>query len=156
MDSSRHADQMEKMLRMLEDLQNIKISGDQNLSETESETLALNEKVETLERSIKTLYHILLDSGRQCECSTITSPKNAISRHPSPAAMVTDDINDDMDKLRQQFLSVSSRSLLAYYGPILHNSLHFVVVLFSHSFLQQSVEYVGNMEYTGEDEPKER
>ncbi|XP_069562618.1 coiled-coil domain-containing protein 158-like [Brachyistius frenatus] len=44
-DSRKHVDQMEKMLCMLEELQDIKRSGDQKLQETEDEALALNRKV---------------------------------------------------------------------------------------------------------------
>ncbi|XP_029367197.1 coiled-coil domain-containing protein 158-like isoform X2 [Echeneis naucrates] len=44
-DSKKHADQMEKMLHMLEELQNIKRTADQKLQETEDEALVLNGKL---------------------------------------------------------------------------------------------------------------
>lgn len=112
-DSRKHVDQMEKMLCMLEELQNIKRSGDQKLQETEDETLALNRKVETLEQNIKELYHTLLSHKKQCGHKSITSPKVAtIQRRLSLADNVTEDLYEETDELQERLVLVSNRSQL--------------------------------------------
>lgn len=89
----KHVDQMEKMLCLLEELQNIKRSGDQKLQETENETLKLHIKVETLERHIKEFYHMLLSQKKQSGHISLTGPKDAIPTQLSLAAKVTNDLN---------------------------------------------------------------
>ncbi|XP_040899244.1 coiled-coil domain-containing protein 158-like isoform X2 [Toxotes jaculatrix] len=99
-DSRKHVDQMEKMLCMLEELQNIKRAADQKLQETEDETLALNRKVETLEQIMKETYSSLLSHEKQCGNSSITSPIIASSSiQLSPAAKLNEDFNNETDKL---------------------------------------------------------
>ncbi|KAA8592576.1 hypothetical protein FQN60_018031 [Etheostoma spectabile] len=85
-DSRIHVGQMEKMLFMLEALQNIQRAEDQKLQETEKETLALNWKVETLEQNVEEMYS-LISHESQCGHNVITSPDVATSsRQLSPAA----------------------------------------------------------------------
>ncbi|KAF1389470.1 hypothetical protein PFLUV_G00073750 [Perca fluviatilis] len=97
-DSRIHVGQMEKMLCMLEALQNIQRAEDQKLQETEEETLELNRKVETLEQNVKEMYSLI---------SPETTPDVATSSRPlSPAAKVTEDFNDETDELQERlFLS---------------------------------------------------
>ncbi|XP_061672269.1 coiled-coil domain-containing protein 158-like isoform X3 [Syngnathoides biaculeatus] len=59
-DLRRHVDQTEKMLRLLEELQVIKRSGDVNLQEAQHETFALSKKLEALEGTVKDLSQTLL------------------------------------------------------------------------------------------------
>ncbi|XP_078107394.1 uncharacterized protein LOC144518527 isoform X3 [Sander vitreus] len=105
-DSRIHVGQMEKMLCMLEALQNIQRAEDQKLQETEEETLALNRKVETLEQNVKEMYS-LISHETQCGHNAITSPDVATSsRQLSSAAKVTEDFNDETDELQERpFLS---------------------------------------------------
>ncbi|KAM7415781.1 hypothetical protein PAMA_018038 [Pampus argenteus] len=106
-DSRTHCDQMEKMLCMLEEIQNIKRSGDQKLQETEDETLALNRRVETLEGNIKELYRTLLSHEKPYGHKSITSPKvAAIQRHWSPAANVSEDLHEETDELQERLVLV--------------------------------------------------
>ncbi|CAI5649565.1 unnamed protein product [Oreochromis niloticus] len=72
-DSRKHVDQMEKMLCLLEELQKLKRSRDKKLQEMENEAVALNRKVETLEQTIKEVYHTL--DGKQSEHS-VTGTKH--------------------------------------------------------------------------------
>ncbi|XP_051278776.1 coiled-coil domain-containing protein 158-like isoform X1 [Dicentrarchus labrax] len=106
-DSRKHVGQMEKMLCMLEELQNIKRAGDQKLQETEDEALALNRKVETLERNVKEIYSSLISNEKQCRDNAITSPNGATgSRQLSPAAKLTEDLNEETEKIQERlFLS---------------------------------------------------
>lgn len=64
---------MEKMLCLLEELQKLKRSRDKKLQEMENEAVALNRKVETLEQTIKEVYHTL--DGKQSEHS-VTGTKH--------------------------------------------------------------------------------
>lgn len=109
-DSRKHIDQMEKMLCMLEELQNIKRAADQKLQETEDETLALNRKVETLERVIKELYSSLLSHEKQCGEDAITSSENATGS--SRAAKPSDDFKNKGEKLQETVDMVSTRCWL--------------------------------------------
>ncbi|KAI3372621.1 hypothetical protein L3Q82_023094, partial [Scortum barcoo] len=125
-DSRKHVSQMEKMLCMLEELQNIKRAGDQKLQETEDETLALNRKVELLERNVKEMYSSLLSHEKQCGHNTISSPHVTTSpRQLSPAAKLTEHFNNKTDKLQEK--------------PFL-----------------QSGEHLGSEERRGVNKPKER
>ncbi|XP_027131000.1 coiled-coil domain-containing protein 158 isoform X2 [Larimichthys crocea] len=103
-DSTKHVGQMETMLCMLEEVQNIKRAGDQKLQETEDEMLALNRRVETLERNIKDMYSSMC---LQCE-DAITRPNMASSLRPlSSAAKLTEELNNETDKLQERlFMSV--------------------------------------------------
>ncbi|XP_060927678.1 coiled-coil domain-containing protein 158-like [Limanda limanda] len=94
-DSRNHVDQMEKMLCMLEELQNIKRATDQKLQDTEDEAVALSRKVETLEQIMKETYSTLLSHESRCDNNHVTN-LNALtrSRPPSPAAKLTEDTND--------------------------------------------------------------
>ncbi|XP_035864953.1 coiled-coil domain-containing protein 158-like isoform X8 [Sander lucioperca] len=105
-DSRVHVGQMEKMLCMLEALQNIQRAEDQKLQETEEETLALNRKIETLEQNVKEMYS-LKSHETQCGHNAITSPDVATSsRQLSPAAKKTEDFNDETDEVQERlFLS---------------------------------------------------
>ncbi|XP_045889785.1 coiled-coil domain-containing protein 158-like isoform X4 [Micropterus dolomieu] len=107
-DSQKHVIQMEKMLCMLEELQNIKRAGDQKLQETEDEALALNWKVETLERNMKEMYSSLLSHEKQCGHNSITSPNVAASsRQLFPSAELTENFIDETEKLQgRPFLSL--------------------------------------------------
>lgn len=98
---------MEKMLCMLEELQNIKRAGDQRLQKTEDEALALNRKVETLERNIKEIYSSLLSNEKQRGHNDITSPNVATS-----SRQLTEDLNDGTDELQDRLLLASTRSQL--------------------------------------------
>lgn len=53
MDSAEHVGQMEKMLSMLEELQNTERAKDQKMAETENEASSLNKRVEKLEQNMK-------------------------------------------------------------------------------------------------------
>lgn len=99
---------MEKMLCMLKDLQNIKRAADQKLQETEDEALALNRKVETLEQVIKEMYSSLLFHEKQCGNDDITSPN--ITTVSSQTAKLTDDFKNEIDKLQENIVLVSTRS----------------------------------------------
>ncbi|XP_062237530.1 coiled-coil domain-containing protein 158-like isoform X3 [Platichthys flesus] len=94
-DSRNHVDQMEKMLCMLEELQNIKRATDQKLQDTEDEAVALSRKVETLEQIMKETYSTLLCHESRCDKDHGTN-LNAPTRSgpPSPAAKLTEDTND--------------------------------------------------------------
>nr|XP_020444041.1 coiled-coil domain-containing protein 158 isoform X2 [Monopterus albus] len=99
-DSRKHADQMEKMLCMLEELQNIKRVADQKLQDTEAETLALNRKVETLEHIIKETYSSLLSHETPCGNHTVTSQNFTTgSVQLFPTAELTEEFNDRTDKM---------------------------------------------------------
>lgn len=95
---------MEQMLCLLEELQDIKRSADKRMQETEDEALALNGKVETLEKTIKELYHTLYE--KQCGHNPVT--KSAISpTQLSLAPTVNDDLNSDTGQLQERCSSVS-------------------------------------------------
>ncbi|XP_029294927.1 LOW QUALITY PROTEIN: coiled-coil domain-containing protein 158-like [Cottoperca gobio] len=103
-DSRTHVDQMEKMLFMLEELQNIKRAEDQKLQETAGEMLARNRKVETLERDVKEMYSLFYHET-QCGDNSMTSPDVASSSGQlSPAAKFTEDFNDETDELQERLL----------------------------------------------------
>lgn len=103
---------MEKMLCMLEELQNIERAGDQKLLETEDEALALNRRVEKLEQNVKEMFFSLLSREKQCG-ETITSPNVATgSKQLSPAAKLTEESKDETDGLQERLLLVSTRSQL--------------------------------------------
>ncbi|KAM3611299.1 uncharacterized protein V6R79_016197 [Siganus canaliculatus] len=97
-DSRTHVNQMERMLFMLEELQNIKRIGDQKLQVTEHEAQALNRRVETLEQNMKEMLpHVeLLPQKNQCGDNAITSTED--SKQLSPAAKLTEEYNDEADK----------------------------------------------------------
>ncbi|XP_040010721.1 coiled-coil domain-containing protein 158-like isoform X2 [Xiphias gladius] len=104
-DSRKHVVQMEKMLCMLEELQNIKRAADQKLQETEDEALALNRKVETLEQIMKETYSSLLSHEKQCGNSSITSPNvTNTSRQQSSAAELTEDFNNETEQLQKRLV----------------------------------------------------
>ncbi|XP_075960751.1 uncharacterized protein LOC142964350 isoform X1 [Anarhichas minor] len=110
-DSRTHVGQMEKMLFMLEELQNIKRAEDQKLQETQDEALAFHRKVETLERDVKEMYS-LLSQETQCGDNAITRPNNATtSRQLSPAAKLTEDFNDESEKLQERLFTPSTQHL---------------------------------------------
>ncbi|XP_041643766.1 coiled-coil domain-containing protein 158-like [Cheilinus undulatus] len=102
-DSRTHVVQMEKMLCMLEELQNIKKAGDQKLQETEQETLALNRKVDSLERNLKEMCNAVLSQEKHCGDNVVTSTKFTMpgSRHP---AHLTNDLKEETNKLHEPFL----------------------------------------------------
>ncbi|XP_060895044.1 coiled-coil domain-containing protein 158-like [Labrus mixtus] len=107
-DSRTHVVQMEKMLQMLEELQNIKKAGDQKLQETEEETLVLNTKVETLEINVREMYNTLLSRQKQNGHHVVTSPNISTpgSTHLTPVTKGTETLNDERDKLHEgPFLS---------------------------------------------------
>lgn len=98
---------MEKMLCMLEELQNIKRAADQKLQETEDEALALNKKIETLERVIREMYSSMSSHEILYGEDTMTSPENTTG---SPrAATLTDDLINEGDKLKENVSLVSTR-----------------------------------------------
>ncbi|XP_076586913.1 uncharacterized protein LOC143320823 isoform X2 [Chaetodon auriga] len=92
-DSRKHVGQMEKMLCMLEELQNIKRAGDQKLQETEDETLALNRRVEMLERNVKEMCASLLSQDKQWGNNAISSPN---------ITKLTEEFNDEADELQER------------------------------------------------------
>nr|XP_046241377.1 coiled-coil domain-containing protein 158-like isoform X1 [Scatophagus argus] len=106
-DSRKHVDQMEKMLYMLEELQNIKRAGDQKLQETEDEALALNRRVETLEQNVKEMYSSLLSPEKQCGNNAITGRHTATSsRQLSTAPTLIEEFDNETDRLQKSlFLS---------------------------------------------------
>ncbi|XP_026177301.1 coiled-coil domain-containing protein 158 isoform X3 [Mastacembelus armatus] len=109
-DSRKHVDQMEKMLCMLEELQNIKRAADQKLQETEEEALSLNRKVEALEQIVKEMYSSLLSHDTQCGNRPVTIPTSETGSIQLPSAdKLTKDYTEDRDKLWERlFLSVES------------------------------------------------
>ncbi|XP_036954412.1 coiled-coil domain-containing protein 158-like isoform X1 [Acanthopagrus latus] len=101
-ESRKHVYQMEKMLCMLEELQNIKRAGDQKLQETEDEALALNRRVETLKRTVKEMYSSLLFQEKHCGDNGFDSPNVATS-----SVKLTEEFSNETDKLQQRlFLSM--------------------------------------------------
>lgn len=67
MDSAEHVGQMEKMLSMLEELQNTERAKDQKMSETENEASSLNKRVEKLEQNMKERLFSPLSRNKHCE-----------------------------------------------------------------------------------------
>lgn len=85
---------MEKMLCLLEELQKLKRSRDKKLQEMENEAVALNRKVETLEQTIKEVYHTL--DGKQSEHSvTGTKHENCKTQQFIPTKANVD-LNDKL------------------------------------------------------------
>lgn len=109
-ESMTHVNQMEKMLRMLEDLQNIKRTADQKLQETEAEVWALDKKVETLEQVMKEMYSSPLFNGNKQSGNDVTSPN--ISPGSSGASELSHDDKDEIDKLHENAVLVSSTRCL--------------------------------------------
>lgn len=106
---------MEKMLYMLEELQEIKRAGDQKLQESEDEALELNRRVETLERNIKEIYSSLLSQEKQCGGEAITSANVATSsRQPFLATKLTEKFDNKIDKIQEKLFLVSTRSQLNF------------------------------------------
>lgn len=104
---------MEKMLCMLEELQNIERAGDQKLPETEDEALVLNRRVEKLEQNVKEMFFSLLSQEKQYGDNAITSPNVATSsRQLSPAAKLTEESKDERDGLQERLFLVSTKSQL--------------------------------------------
>ncbi|KAI4820896.1 hypothetical protein KUCAC02_028854 [Chaenocephalus aceratus] len=104
-DSRTHVGQMEKMLFMLEEIQNIKRTKDQELLETEDETLALNRKVEALEQNVEQMYSLLYQETQRGD-NAISSPNFHTSS--TPAARFTDTFNDETEELQERlFLSIN-------------------------------------------------
>lgn len=67
MDSAEHVGQMEKMLSMLEELQNTERAKDQKMAETENEASSLNKRVEKLEQNMKETLFSPLSQNNHCE-----------------------------------------------------------------------------------------
>ncbi|KAF3851359.1 hypothetical protein F7725_013131 [Dissostichus mawsoni] len=104
-DSRTHVGQMEKMLFMLEEIQNIKRAKDQELLETEDETLALNRKVEALEQNVEQMYSLLYQETQRGD-NAISSPNFHTSS--TPAARFTDIFDDETEELQERlFLSIN-------------------------------------------------
>ncbi|XP_034081165.1 coiled-coil domain-containing protein 158-like isoform X2 [Gymnodraco acuticeps] len=104
-DSRTHVGQMEKMLFMLEEIQNIKRTKDQELLETEDETLALNRKVEALEQNVEQMYSLLYQETQRGD-NAISSPNFHTSS--TPAARFTDMFNDETEEQQERlFLSIN-------------------------------------------------
>lgn len=105
---------MEKMLCMLEELQNIKRAADQKQQETEDEALALNRKVAALEQIMKETYSsLLLSHEKQDGDGSITSPKVFTgSNQLSTADKLNVDFNNMTEKLQQRLFVVSPRCQL--------------------------------------------
>lgn len=103
---------MEKMLHMLEEIQNIKNSEHQKVEEAENETLALNNKVKTLEQNIKDLDHTLLSHEKQCAHKSITSPKATSPIQPPQAVNVIEDHYEKKEERQEKLVLVSDRSQL--------------------------------------------
>ncbi|XP_070689527.1 coiled-coil domain-containing protein 158-like [Pempheris klunzingeri] len=97
-DSRKHVDQMEKMLFMLEELQNIKRDADQKLQETEDEALALNRRVKTLERHVKAMFSSLLSHEKEPGHNANARPTVATSPR-----QLTEDFNYETDELQERF-----------------------------------------------------
>ncbi|XP_061751461.1 coiled-coil domain-containing protein 158-like [Nerophis ophidion] len=91
-DSRRQVDQMEKMLSLLEELQAIKRSGDQNLREAQNETWQLNKNVEALEGNIKKWCQTLL-SHEKTVSSTIASDRQTESHLQLAEHVNSDDLS---------------------------------------------------------------
>ncbi|XP_063753872.1 coiled-coil domain-containing protein 158-like isoform X3 [Eleginops maclovinus] len=99
-DSRTHVDQMEKMLFMLEELQNIKRTKDQELLETEDDTLALNKKVETLEQNVEQMYSLLYQETQRGDNAIISPNFHTCS---TPAAQFNENFNDETEELQERF-----------------------------------------------------
>uniref|UniRef100_UPI003AAC2F6A uncharacterized protein n=1 Tax=Centroberyx gerrardi TaxID=166262 RepID=UPI003AAC2F6A len=114
-DSRKHADQMEKMLCMLQELQSTKRSGEQKLQETEDEAMSLSRKVETIEQTINEVCPTLMSQEKQCGHDCLTSPDTAASPRQLPtgdfaAKVLEEDFDDDTDKLQER-LSLAMEQL---------------------------------------------
>ncbi|XP_041854387.1 coiled-coil domain-containing protein 158-like isoform X2 [Melanotaenia boesemani] len=114
-DSREHIDQMEKMLCMLEELQNIKRSADQKLQDTEDEALALKRKVETLEKAVKEMYHLLYE--KQCGHNFIT-PKGANSQTQQSLANEYGDLINKRDKIQERCFSPKEQQRNEVYSGV--------------------------------------
>ncbi|XP_006790112.1 coiled-coil domain-containing protein 158-like isoform X2 [Neolamprologus brichardi] len=122
-DSRKHVDQMEKMLCLLEELQKLKRSRDKKLQEMENEAVALNRKVETLEETIKEVYHTL--DGKQSEHSvTGTKHENRKTQQfiPNKANV---DLNDKLQG--RPFLSEEQMGNKEYSGAIEQERLEHLI-----------------------------
>ncbi|XP_056889979.1 coiled-coil domain-containing protein 158-like isoform X2 [Takifugu flavidus] len=67
MDSAEHVGQMEKMLSMLEELQNTERAKDQKMSETENQASSINKRVEKLEQNMKERFFSPLSPNEHSE-----------------------------------------------------------------------------------------
>lgn len=106
-DSRKHVYQMEKMLSVLEELQNIKRFPDQKLHGSEEEVFELDRKVESLEKSIKEVYQTLFE--KQCGNTTIS---NNAGISQAQVLHVNKDLTKNTSKLQKRGFSVSSYILL--------------------------------------------
>ncbi|XP_034397585.1 coiled-coil domain-containing protein 158-like isoform X2 [Cyclopterus lumpus] len=103
-DSRTHVGQMEKMLLILEEHQDTKRTEEQKLQEAEleDEASAFGRKVETLEQNVKEMYSRLSQEA-QCRVGAIASPNaTTTSRQLSPAASLTEDSNNESEKLQER------------------------------------------------------
>ncbi|KAM9858577.1 coiled-coil domain-containing protein 158-like [Aulostomus maculatus] len=100
-DSRKHVDQMQKMLHMLEELQNLKRCGDQKLQESENKALALNRRVETLERNVKEMHPSLLSHKKQSGLDSSSRTKDVTARPLLLVAMATDYLKDETDEQQE-------------------------------------------------------
>uniref|UniRef100_A0A667Y1P5 Coiled-coil domain containing 158 n=2 Tax=Myripristis murdjan TaxID=586833 RepID=A0A667Y1P5_9TELE len=97
-DSTKHVDQMEQMLCILEELQITKRSGDQKLQETEHEAIFLSRKVEAMERTIKEMYPTLVSHDKLCGHNSITSLDAAAGPRQLPPADFSARAVEDLNK----------------------------------------------------------
>lgn len=83
MDSTEHVGQMEKMMSMLEELQNTERARNQNLSERHNEASSLNRRVEKLEQCMNERFFSPLSQHKYCETVWVSLGKCAkkILRH---------------------------------------------------------------------------
>ncbi|KAM6930969.1 uncharacterized protein FYW49_002894 [Xenentodon cancila] len=102
-DSRKHVDQMEKMVCLLQKVQSIKRSADQKLKEIENEALALHKKVETLEWTMREVYHALLE--KQCGHSSISN-KDQNNQTLKSLAYLNEDLNHDTETLLEKVYRV--------------------------------------------------
>ncbi|CAJ1069297.1 coiled-coil domain-containing protein 158-like isoform X5 [Xyrichtys novacula] len=101
-DSRTHVVQMEKMLCMLEELQNIKRAGDQKLQQTDEETLSLNKEVETLERNVKEMPHATLSHNKDGQDITTSSDMVVISSQLNQVTELMEESNNGKNKLQEK------------------------------------------------------
>ncbi|XP_061586097.1 coiled-coil domain-containing protein 158-like isoform X2 [Cololabis saira] len=114
-DSRKHVDQMEKMLCLLQEVQNIKMSSDQKLQETEDEALDLHGKVETLERTMREVCHALPE--KQCGHSSICN-KDPNKQTLRSLAYVNEVLRRDTEKLQEKGFSSKRKPRSEEYNGI--------------------------------------
>lgn len=134
------------MLCMLEELQSIVKARNPKLVEMEDEPLALKRRIEKPEQKVKEMFLTSLSQDTQCEEIPISSPNSPTCLGPlSPASELTEEFNDETNRLQRLWVSTRSLLITTFYTLIYTPFLTYSVLF----FLWQSVENLGSEEYSG-------